>query len=185
MLTRRPSLVLLLALPLLAIRCPNAPTGDGGVLVDDNIPEREICGEVSKYDFVADQSADVGQVVISNDADNLYVKFVIENPATALKVGDLGDWMIGSTYVHVSTEEWDYPGSVKNDCMPEIEGFTYSSIRDVCLDGGVLQVEYAIPISDRPCDPVCIDGDRDGYCEDEDCDDSDPETHLEFLTKTT
>jgi hypothetical protein len=88
-----------------------------------------------KVDLLAGQTTDIGDVLVWNDADTLYVKFV-----------STGDCLL-ETHVHVGTSLADFPLTKKGNPIPG--HFDYSDPH-----GCVSEYTYPIPLEDEwvPCE---------------------------------
>ena len=82
-------------------------------------------------DLLAGQTNKVGEVKVWNDADNLYVKYVITDP----------DWCLTETHLHVAESEEDIPQKNGN---PIPGHFAYSDEFDLADE--VTEALYAIPL---------------------------------------
>ena len=74
-----------------------------------------------------DEIIDVGDVIVWNDLDYLYVKFVTT-----------GDWEMTKTHLHVATDADDIPQTKKNNPIPG--KFDYRVVH-----AGVQEYTYEIP----------------------------------------
>lgn len=86
----------------------------------------------------AGQTEDVGDVLVWNDADYLYVKFVTEDP-----------WYMMETHVHVATSPDGIPQTKKGNPIPG--QFQYGS-----MHGPTLIRLYKIPLEWSACTPLYI-----------------------------
>jgi len=96
-------------------------------------------------DLIADggdptTEADVGDVLIWNDADNLYVKYVIEDPTPS---DPRDDWHITETHLAVG-DNFDEDIPTTGSGNPKIGHFPYSMFHDP----SVSEYTYTIPLTD-------------------------------------
>lgn len=91
--------------------------------------------DIDKFTLYAGQDMPVGTVEVSNDGDNIDVKYVLNDDA--LENG----WLISETHVHVGTTKGDFPLNDKGN--PKVGLFDYTMEHD-----GVENYEYSIPMGD-------------------------------------
>jgi hypothetical protein len=132
-----------LALMLLSLGCAQdrlvlGEQGDELNVLDPTEPAGEgaaECGAPSIQALTAGQNIDIGSIAISNDADNLYVKFETKD-----------GWVLGTTHVHVGSDINDVPKSGGGAPIPG--QFDYSHELDVAGgEAGVTSDTFVIPLS--------------------------------------
>jgi hypothetical protein len=119
---RKTMIVILLAIFALAMMLPALAVAD-----EPEPPEGAKC-----VDLLAGQTLDVGDVYVWNDADNLYVKYVITEE----------DWCLTETHVHVGLCLDDFPRAGKQ-LNPVPGQFDYSACHDC-----VTEYTEVIPLGD-------------------------------------
>lgn len=85
-------------------------------------------------DLLAGQTIDVGEVLVWNDDENLYVEFVAS-----------GDWCITETHVHVFTDNLDFNDITLKNGNPPPGKFDYKDEHDCVADH-----TYEIPLNWSP-----------------------------------
>jgi len=90
--------------------------------------------EPDSFTLYAGQDIRVGDVLVWNDEDNLYVKYLITDP----------DWCITETHLHVAASFEDIPQTKKNNPIPG--QFNYKEEHDC-----VTEYTYTIPLTWEPC----------------------------------
>jgi hypothetical protein len=111
----------------------DALIGQDPTVLTDDVPVE--CGAPSIQALTAGQTIDIGSIAISNDADNLYVKFETKD-----------GWVLGTTHVHVGTDINDVPKAGNGQPIPG--QFEYSHEIDVAGgEPGVTSDTFIIPLA--------------------------------------
>jgi hypothetical protein len=114
------------------------PGGIGGEIGGSDDPLG--CVRPSTLDLTAGQHIDIGSVVISNDADNLYVTFEATD-----------GWLLGATHVHVGSNLDDVPMTTDGKAIPGQFDYTHPSEGDA----GVMSVTFVIPFAELDLADEC------------------------------
>jgi hypothetical protein len=105
-----------------------------------SVSPTEACGTTS-WSLTAGQTIDVGTVTVSNDANNLYVKYTLDDP-------DYPNACFGDLHVWVGNDLTNLPSTPGNDKCP-IPGQFCSADGGACVDAsGLKTYTFTIPFAE-------------------------------------
>lgn len=112
--------------------------------VTQNLELRNTCGTVS-WDLFAGQYIDVGSLTVSNDADNLYVTYILDYQNPACPDGPV-DAEFGTLHLWVGNDLTNVPTNKNGTPVP---GQFCEADGGACLDAtGLTTYTFTIPFSD-------------------------------------
>ncbi len=85
---------------------------------------------LTEVPLMANKNVDIGDVLVSNDNENLYIKYALT-----------GDWCLTETHLHVATAPASIPQTKKGNPIPG--HFAFKTSHDLCVN----EYTYSIPMT--------------------------------------